>query len=759
MTYGAYLDYGYFIIIIDEPHQVKEDQVGAAQAVPPCSSATYSDCSMDIGDIDLESFRQKATDEEKLKLIRNRFVPEKSWVAPLHTIGQKKRRISDEYFNAEKYPTLRYSKNRDGLYCIACVLFSTDGASDGQQLRRQPLRDWSNSRKIISKHMSTQAHLNAQKRLTEFISVCSDEQPTILSRIRKAEAAQIAENNLVLKAVVEAVVLCGKQNIALRGHTDATSNIMAILNYRAKSDPILRKHLQSGPRNAAYTSHRIQNELIELCAGQIRDKILERCKEAKWFALLADETADISCTEQVSLSLRYVDKSDGKFKVREDFLWFAATRDTTGRTLADLIIKQLADWGLSLEDLVAQGYDGAGNMSGKDRGVQALIRELSPTAAYVHCKNHCLNLVIVHATKIPDVRNMLNTLEELVHFIAASPQRLECYLSCSEDKQRLKKFCETRWSQHDKCLSSLLAKYGHVIATLDLIQQVRDPKARSTAASLTKSLDSFGFLITAVVCQKLLQFLTPLSNALQAPALDLVVASHHAAELKGVLQTKRATDEHFNSLWASGLATTNSNGITLSVPRTVQCQQHRSNTPATSPPDYWRLNVYIPFIDHIISELDDRLCAPLPRLKAQYLVPSRLHQLTDEIWEEIKTEYAPMWPDTDNADAELAVWRHTARSIQTDDLCQLLENTELMFPNLHCTFKVLLTMPVSTATAERSFSSLRRLKIYLRSTMTETRLSSLALLCIHHDADVDVKKVVTAFDATGDRRIQLRETS
>ena len=169
--------------------------------------------------------------------------------------------------------------------------------------------------------------------------------------------------------------------------------------------------------------------------------------------------------------------------------------------------------------------------------------------------------------------------------------------------------------------------------------------------------------------------------------------------------------------------------------------------------------VYIPFIDHIISELDDRLCAPLPRLKAQYLVPSRLHQLTDQIWEEIKTEYAPMWPGTDNADAELAVWRHTARSIQTDDLCQLLENTELMFPNLHCTFKVLLTMPVSTATAERSFSSLRRLKTYLRSTMTETRLSSLALLCIHHDADVDVKKVVTAFDATGDRRIQLRETS
>lgn len=200
------------------------------------------------------------------------------------------------------------------------------------------------------------------------------------------------------------------------------------------------------------------------------------------------------------------------------------------------------------------------------------------------------------------------------------------------------------------------------------------------------------------------------------------------------------------------------NGISVSVPRTVQRQQHRANTPASSPQDYWRLNVYIPLLDHIIGELDDRLCTPLPRLKAQYLVTSKLHQLTDKMWEEIKVEYSPMWPDADNADAELDVWRHSAPAIKTDDLCKLLENTEMMFPNLHCTFKILLTMPVSTATAERSFSSLRRMKTYLRATMTETRLSSLALLCIHRDADIDVKKVLKTFDATGDRRIKLQES-
>ena len=68
--------------------------------------------------------------------------------------------------------------------------------------------------------------------------------------------------------------------------------------------------------------------------------------------------------------------------------------------------------------------------------------------------------------------------------------------------------------------------------------------------------------------------------------------------------------------------------------------------------------------------------------------------------------------------------------------------------------KVLLTMPVSTtstASAERSFSGLRRLKTYLRINMSETRLSGLALLHIHHDTDIDIPEIVREFDTCGQR--------
>ena len=42
-------------------------------------------------------------------------------------------------------------------------------------------------------------------------------------------------------------------------------------------------------------------------------------------------------------------------------------------------------------------------------------------------------------------------------------------------------------------------------------------------------------------------------------------------------------------------------------------------------------------------------------------------------------------------------------------------------------------MPATNATSERSFSALRRVKNYLRSTMTQSRLNNLMILYVHKD--------------------------
>ena len=56
-----------------------------------------------------------------------------------------------------------------------------------------------------------------------------------------------------------------------------------------------------------------------------------------------------------------------------------------------------------------------------------------------------------------------------------------------------------------------------------------------------------------------------------------------------------------------------------------------------------------------------------------------------------------------------------------------------IYPNVYILLTIVGTLPVSTATCERSFSTMRRLKTYLRSSMGNERMIGLALLSIHKD--------------------------
>lgn len=79
-----------------------------------------------------------------------------------------------------------------------------------------------------------------------------------------------------------------------------------------------------------------------------------------------------------------------------------------------------------------------------------------------------------------------------------------------------------------------------------------------------------------------------------------------------------------------------------------------------------------------------------------------------------------------------------------------------MYPNIKKLLKIFATLPVSTATAERSFSTLRRLKTYLRTTTGADRLNGLALMCIHRDISsaINPQDVITGL-AKRNRRLDF----
>jgi len=102
----------------------------------------------------------------------------------------------------------------------------------------------------------------------------------------------------------------------------------------------------------------------------IQKQILSKISQCKYFSILEDETTNVSQTEQLSLSVRFIKGT----KVHEEFLCFVPVSSTTSKDLASTILTQLSQIGLNLEHTQGQGYDGASNMSGKYRGVQARVK-------------------------------------------------------------------------------------------------------------------------------------------------------------------------------------------------------------------------------------------------------------------------------------------------------------------------------------------------------------------------------------------------
>lgn len=71
--------------------------------------------------------------------------------------------------------------------------------------------------------------------------------------------------------------------------------------------------------------------------------------------------------------------------------------------------------------------------------------------------------------------------------------------------------------------------------------------------------------------------------------------------------------------------------------------------------------------------------------------------------------------------------------------------------------RIAVTSPVSVASAERSFSKLKLIKTYLRSTMTQHRLNGLAMMSINRNVSrqLSYDNIIDNFAAIKSRRVQF----
>ena len=211
----------------------------------------------------------------------------------------------------------------------------------------------------------------------------------------------------------------------------------------------------------------------------------------------------------------------------------------------------------------------------------------------------------------------------------------------------------------------------------------------------------------------------------------------------------------------------------LQLQRSTKCQssgldlQVDSSTVSMYPPTQWAIttNVVCTSLSLTIyfQSLNDRLIKPGPLFRISCLLPRNVGKWSPAATtvDEIFTPYDADIPEHLQQVRESECMRWKSRWEKANDLPGTLHDTLEQcspheFPNIAKAFTVLLTLPITTATAERSFSALGRLKTYMRSTMKEERLNGLALMHIHkHDIQIDTEEIINEFAAASPRRLEL----
>lgn len=640
-------------------------------------------------------------------------------------------------------------------------------------------------------HATKQYHLLAGQRVKDFLSNYNDGGKKDIDILLNNRMNQVIEyNQKRLIPIIKTVLFCAQNNLPLRGHRESGSLkfddikkeclsgkqgvFRALLSFRIEAgDTNLETHLDAAPKNCTMISPSIQNEIVETIGDIIKKKIVDRVKASKYYSILCDETTDISTKEQMTICVRYVDNCS--FVIREDFLGFVELTSTTGISIRDVLKNELDKVGLSFDFLRGQGYDGGSNMSGRYNGVQALVQQEQPLAFYTHCFNHSLNLCLSKSCGVTPIQNMSSIVGAVSTFFSLSAkrtERLKHFINTGvpnennnlSRKTKLKKLAETRWVDRHDSLITFKELYIYIVRTLEDLQHDSNPETSSKSLLYVSAITKSDFLVSLEVSVTCFSYTLNLSQSLQSKQQDLSKALTDISIVRQALEAHRDTsDQSFKEIMNNVTMLASQVGVEISTPRTCGRQTMRINVDAKDPEEYYKISIFIPFLDNLIQQLHSRFDHRLKQIIAlEGLIPFKFGIYDDESIFTAASVYENDFSVSMKSclKAELFIWKKQWESNNNPpkSAIESIQHCSDLLPNIKTLLQLFATLPVTSATPERTFSVLKRLKTYLRATMTEDRLNGFALANINkNDLEyIDVEKdILPAFMKRSPRRMKI----
>ncbi|XP_063810584.1 zinc finger MYM-type protein 1-like [Pseudophryne corroboree] len=680
---------------------------------------------------------------------------------------------------------LGYSQTKNALFCIPCRLFSQ--ASSETTLpylaKEEGLTQW---RKLSDKIPD---HENSLHHKSRFCNWKTLETSLGIGGIDRELQLQIAKEEkhwrVVLHCIIDAIMFLAKQGSPLRGSQKSSdfgnpnsgkflNTIDLISHYHAP----LREHIERHKKGqVTYFSSAIQDEFLKIIAGKVRQDILNEIKEARYFALMFDCTPDVSKLEQMTEVIRYVKVSENGPEIVESFIDFFVVSDKTGLGLSEEILKKVQNDGLDMKFCRGQSYDNGANMAGVYKGVQARILQENELAYFVPCAAHSLNLVGVHAADIsPEAQTFFGTLHSLYLYFAASTSRWE--ILKKHVPTSLRSQSKTRWSAKMEAVEAVYKHLDKVMKALEELgtNPLSSPETKSEANSLLKHISKFEFIIITCFWYGILRKIDRVSQYLQRDDVTVDKAVRNIRGLINLIQSARESAVPEAITEAKDIAHTNN--LTTDFKETRSRKKKRMFDESETPGDdasnisqekLFRISL-LEIIDRIISELNKRFLA-LEKINEKF---GFLHgmELQKSETKHLKTqakELAQIYKEDINEEEFLhEIESFKFHALEVDEkmkssppatILTLIykHRLEEAYPNITTALQIFLTLPVSVASRERSFSKLKLIKTYLRNTMGQERLTNLSIISIEHKraSTLCYEDIIKIFAAKKARRVQL----
>jgi len=242
---------------------------------------------------------------------------------------------------------------------------------------------------------------------------------------------------------------------------------------------------------------------------------------------------------------------------------------------------------------------------------------------------------------------------------------------------------------------------------------------------------------------------------------DIVKAYSKVQDVIDELSALRESDAMLHSWYCEAESLATKVHVEPDVPRTTSRQQHRDNVEHSSAEEYYRRTIVLPLLDNLITQMKERFGRTQVLVaKLINLVPSVITTVDDFSYEEATSFYSDDLPNPALVSTEVWRWREKwskedAAGRPATLQAALKACDKDFFPNVHTFLRIACTVPVTACENERANSSLKLLKTYLRGSMGQERLSSLALMHIHYSVSIDFDQVIDRFKLQCNRRIAL----